>query len=436
MTRTDVPWSRESEQSVLGAVMIEPGIFSRCEIAATDFFSTNHRYIWEAITRLHARREPTDPVTVAEELERHDQLEDGGGLSYLATLTRETAAPANAPHYAKIVKDYSQLRAAQQIGTKLRAMTDASELEAHIRDLIELTKASKNHSCSIAEAMREAIDLLDTQVAATLTGLRDLDGSLGGLHNGDLVVVGARAAMGKTAFMLNLALSSTVPVGIVSGEQGRDQIGLRFAAIDGSVSLHRMRTQKMDDDEWIRVTAAINAAKDKRIWINDKPAPSIDDVVSQARAWKYEKKIGVLMVDYLQKLQGGSGDTMRERIGNIASRLKDLGRELNIPIVVLAQVKREVENRPMGSDGLGRMPYMSDLAECGIIEQEADVVLTLYRPEVYDPLEKYKGLAYVNICKNRHGPIGYQPMSWRGEYLQFGDLAKHEMGHQDRWSAA
>ena len=435
--KTNNAWSTDAEQNVIGAVMIDAGMFSQCAISPNDFFNGKHRLAWEAIVRLYAKREPLDPVSVAEELDRHDQLSNAGGLDYLASMSHNTASTSSAPHYANIVRQYSQLRAAQAIGKKLMMLDDASTLEDRIRELIELTKDAQNHACSIQEAMSQAIDLLDQpSAAATPTGLKDLDEALGGFHNGDLVVVGARPAMGKTAFMLNLALASTVPVGIISGEQGRDQIGMRFIAIDGKVSLHHMRTHRLDDEEWSRINGAISAARDKRIWINDKPAPSIDDVIRQARVWAYEKKIGLLCIDYLQKLGGGEGEDKRNRIGDITAKSKNLARELNIPVILLSQVKREIEQRAMGGEGLGRMPYMSDLSESGIIEQEADAVITLYRPEVYEQKPQYKGLAYVNICKQRHGPTGYLPIAWRGEYLQFGDLAQNEMAYRDKWNAA
>src|SRR5690606_33492053 len=232
------------------------------------------------------------------------------------------------------------------------------------------------------------------------------------------------------------ASAANCGVGIFSGEQGRSQIGMRMMAIDGPVSLHKMRTAKLKDEEWERVSRVMNEARNKPIWIYDRPAPTLDEIVAQARSWKFHNNIGIVMIDYLQKIRGGQGENFRLLTGDIAVTLKNLARELKIPVVALAQVNRSVESRPMGDDGMGRMPYMSDIAEASIIEQEADQIITLYRPEVYDDAPQFKGLAFANVCKNRHGPVGHIELSWRGEFLKFGDLAKQEMQIRDRWSVA
>jgi replicative DNA helicase len=294
--------------------------------------------------------------------------------------------------------------------------------------------------CHQFEAAQEAIDEMQRATEGNLvgvtSGVRDIDDMLGGFHDGDLVVIGARPAMGKTAFMLNLAASANCPVGMISGEQGRAQIGMRLMAINGSLSLHKMRTGALTNDEWSRVSSTMARMRERPVWVFDKPAPTIDEIVQQARAWKFDQNIGILMVDYLQKIRGGNGESFRLQVGDIAAQLKDVGRELKIPVIALAQVKREVENRTMGDDGLGRMPHMSDLAESGVIEMEADVIATLYRPEVYDDSPQFQGLAYFNVDKNRHGPVGHKVLSWRGEFLKFSDLAHQEMRTRDQWSAA
>lgn len=422
------------EEAVLGCAMNDGSIVPRCGIAGGDFVLPPHQMAWTAIQRLYDRQESTDALSVTELLDKEQAPPPKGGwLQYLANISRETAAPKLGPEYAAKLKSGSLVRQAQMIGRQLMALERDGEIDSHIRSLIELATGTKSHTCHIQEAMQEAIDLMDQNQAAVPTGLKDLDACLGGLHDEDLIIVGARPAAGKTAYMLNLALAANGPVGIISGEQGRGQIGMRLIAIDRLVSLHKMRTGALDREEWARVSDAVRAAKDKNIWVYDKPAPNIDDVIRQARQWKYERKISLFMVDYLQKLTGGQGENFRLQVGDTVSRLKDLARELKIPVVVLAQVKREIESRNVGPDGLGRMPYAGDIAESGIIEQEADVVMTLYRPEVYDDRPEFKGLAYVNICKNRHGPVGHKRIAWRGEFLQFGDLAYHE---GDRWAAA
>ncbi len=423
------------EEAVLGCAMLESSVIPNCELLPGDFVFPQHRSAWGGILRLFDQRQSTDALSLAE-LMYADQapIPKGGWLEYLSKICHNTASTKNAKGFAQALKKESLLRSAHAIGKRIESVDEIDQIDIVIRELIELVASKKANTCHIQEAMSEAIELMDSDAVGIPTGLMDLDSCLGGLHNEDLIIVGARPAAGKTAYMLNLALASTFPVGLISGEQGRGQIGMRTIAIDKLVNLHRMRTGQLDDMEWARINDAINAAKAKNIWIFDKPAPSIDDVVRQARQWKYEKNIGILMVDYLQKLTGGAGENFRLQVGDTVGRLKDLARELKIPIVVLAQVKREIESRPMQQDGLGRMPYAGDIAESGIIEQEADVVMTLYRPEVYDENPAYKGIAYVNICKNRHGPVGYKRVSWRGEYLKFGDLANYET--KDRWNAA
>jgi replicative DNA helicase len=313
-------------------------------------------------------------------------------------------------------------------------------IDSTIRELMALSASQRDFTCHQLEAAQEAIAEMmkasEGQLSGISSGIKDIDEMLGGFHDGDFVVIGARPAMGKTALMLNLSAAPEQSVGVISGEQGRAQVGMRQLAINGNLSLHKMRTGGLENHEWERVTRTMAVMKDRPVWIYDKPRPSIDDVVRQARAWKFNQDIKILMVDYLQMLTGGNGESFRLKVGDIAAQLKCVARELEIPVVVLAQVNREVEKRPMGGDGMGRMPYMADFAESGIIEQECDVGMTLYRPEVYEDLPNYRGLAYVNVCKNRHGPVGFKPISWRGEYLQFGDLATAEMRANDRWSAA
>lgn len=425
------------ERSLLGAVMADNAQIARVSLTRSDFTVTSHGQIFAIVSRMISAGKVADAVTVAEVLE----AETGRDWTrVVCDMVVECLAPSNAPAYAASIRNASIARRARQIGETLAQDGTADAVSSAIRELIELTSASSDHSCHVYDAMTDAINELSTITEGKLpgisTGMRDLDEALGGMHREDLIVIAARPAMGKTAFMLNLAASANCGVGIISGEQGRVQLGMRLFAIDGPVSLHRMRTGHLEDDEWPRVNRVMNEMKARRIWLFDKPAPTMYDIVTQARAWKFHNDIGVLMVDYLQKIRGGNGESFRLQIGDIAVQLKDLARELKIPVVVLAQVNRDVEKRNLGSDGLGRMPYMSDIAESAIIEQESDQIFTLYRPEVYDDSPQYHGVAYVNICKNRHGPVGHKALSWRGEYLKFGDLAKTELSVQDRWSAA
>lgn len=420
------------EENVIGAMLLDGSQVDAVELSPDDFVSSKNRRIYEAIRRLHAKNELVDAVTVAEVL-----AESAGNESWLAVtcaIARDTISPNQARAYGKLVKQKSRMRQAMRIAADLQnAVTgDTSEaIDLAIRGLMDLNHVGQSWNCTLSEALGPALDELDRCHAANgkpiglPTGIRDLDRDLGGMHRSDLIVVGARPATGKTAFMLNTLLGCRAPAGVISAEQGRLQVALRMIAICGEVRLHAMRMGKIDDDEWSRVSAAVNSLQAASVWMFDKPAPTLADIQRQARRWRYEHKIEVLMVDYIQKI-AGAGKDKRLEVGDVAIGLKNLGRELDIPVLALAQVNREVEKRPLGDDGMGRMPYMGDLAESGIIEQESDQVLTLYRPEVYSEEARFKGLAIANVCKNRHGPVGAIEMSWRGEYLKFGDLAREE----------
>lgn len=426
------------ERSVLGALLLDNAQLAQIELTATDFLSSAHRQIFEATKRLISGGSVCDALTVAELLEQETGRKDW--LTLTVAVTRECLAPSNAPVYAGSIRRESISRQASAIAARLGEDPSQETIDSSIRELMALSSTQKDYVCHQIDAAQAAIHEMvkasEGKLSGISSGIHDLDEMLGGFHDGDFVVVGARPAMGKTALMLNLSAAPEQPVGVISGEQGRAQVGMRQLAINGTLSLHKMRTGTLEDHEWERVSKTMSVMKDRPVWVYDKPRPSIDDVVRQARAWKFNQGIKILMVDYLQMLTGGNGENFRLKVGDIAAQLKCLARELEIPVVVLAQVKREVEQRPMGTDGMGRMPYMADFAESGIIEMECDVGITLYRPEVYEDQPKYRGMAYVNVCKNRHGPIGFKPIAWRGEFLQFGDLAKTEIDFRDSWSAA
>jgi replicative DNA helicase len=433
------------EQNVVGAILLDGSQLDMVDLSPNDFLHSNLRRIFEAARQLRALNAPIDALTVAEHLAKDSNNQIW--LAETALLARDTISPRHARRYAELVKQQSRLRQAMYIAADLQSAVTgdtAEAIDAAIRALMEINQTSRNWSCRLSEALGAAIDDIDACHQANgkpiglPTGIRDLDRDLGGMHRSDLIVVGARPAMGKTAFALNLALGCAAPTGIISAEQARMQIALRMIAIRGQVSLHGMRLGKIGDEEWARISTAISMLQTAPVWLLDQPAPTLGDIQRQARRWRYENRIEVLMVDYLQKI-AGTGRDKRLEVGDVACGLKNLARELDIPVVALSQVKREVETRTMGEDGMGRMPYMSDLSEAGIIEQESDQVLTLYRPEVYSDEIRHKGICKVNVCKNRHGPTGVIDVAWRGEYLQFGDLAHTEQPARwqpsDPWSA-
>ncbi|HYC01634.1 MAG TPA: DnaB-like helicase C-terminal domain-containing protein [Candidatus Limnocylindrales bacterium] len=428
----------EAENTLLGRLMLDNSLLQTAELAATDFLSAQHRQVYEAICTITADGEVAEPVTVADFLER------ATGRKWLQVTTGMVAdnfRGSGIDSYARAIKTAARTRQALQIAAELQEAANndvAGAVDYAIRQLMAINATSQDWHCHVKSAVGAAIDLIDQAHQADgkptgiSTGIRDLDDSLGGMHGGDLIVVAARPAMGKTAWALNTMLGSGVATGMVSGEQGRAQIGMRLMAINGSISLHNMRRGKLEDAEWARINAAANALSARPVWLFDRPGPSIQDIQRQARRWKYENNIRLLLVDYIQKITGGEGRDMRLQVGDVVTQLKNIARELDIVVVALAQVSRDVEKRPMGQDGMGRVPYMGDIAESGHIEREADQIYTLYRPFEYEAEERFRGIAFANVCKNRHGPTGIIKLAWRGEYLQFGDLAHTER----QWMAA
>lgn len=420
----------ECEEAVIGGLMLDNSALARVDLRPSDFLHAKHRMVYEAVIELTALGKPSDPLTVVTHLSTQGKHID---LRWAATIVFNTPSAANVASYAEVVRQEAQHRALREIGARMQSH-DGNEtpkfIDDTIRELMALMESKTDWTCHQYEAMQSAMDYMQKIASGEVGvsyGLRDVDDRIGGMQPEDLIVVGARPAMGKTAFMLNVAIGADVPTGIISGEQGRSQLGMRFISINGHVALHRMRKGILGDDEYARVTAVLNRLRDKPVWMFDKPGPSLDDIKRQARAWKFEKGIKLLMVDYLQKIKGGRGHTRDQEITDVASELKNLARELQIPVLALAQVNRGVEQYDLGANGLGRMPSMGDLRESGGIEAEADAVLTLYRPGVYLPDEpQHRGVAYINVCKSRHGPVGHVPVAWRGEFLQFGDLASTE----------
>lgn len=428
--------SLEAEQAVLGGLMLVStrwdDVASR--VSAEDFARADHRLIFTAMQELARQDIGFDAVTLAEELQKQGSLEDAGGLAYLATLARDTPTAANVHSYAEIVRQRSQVRRALRIAETLKSELngqDGAAVDNAIRALMELGQSAKDSEYSIKQVMSEAVTELDRlnqaqgKLVGVSSGLAELDRCLGGFQPGDLITIGARPSAGKTALLLNIAARCEVPCGIISAEQSRVQLGLRLIAINGRVSVHKMRTADLKDEDWQRVTVGSSLAVKQPLWINDKPAPLISEVMRQARKWKQQQGMQILLVDYIQRLKADNVQlNFRERVTEATQALKQLARELNIPVVALAMVNRQVENRE------DKRPGLSDFKESGAIEEESDQVLSLYRHEVYHPDDaQHQGIAEVNVLKNRHGPIGLIKCAWRKDYMRFEDLAP-----RDQWS--
>lgn len=413
--------SYDTEANVLGALIRDNSLVDQFPFSPDDFTNEKLRGWYKGIVALVNAGEPADPITISEATD--------GDLAELATLVAESSiAPKNFPAYHRLLKRDAIVQQAHCVAEELRGCRTLEEVEAAVSELIALSHSQDSHESEQSGAVKRAInhlELIEGGLRPGLpTGLRALDDKLGGLHPGDLVVIGARSQHGKTALMMHMANSQTEPVGIVSGEQPDEQIAMRSIAMIGDVSLQRMRTGNLDSDDWQRIGEATKRMHDRKVHIFDKGGPSISEITAVARQWKFNKGIKVLFVDFLQLITGGQGDQHRLQIGDVARKLKVLAKQLNISVVALAQVVREVDKRPQGDNYLGRMPFTADLGDSKDIEDAADQIITLYRPSVYWPNnEQLRDRAYLNICKNRHGQPGVVRVSWKGEYVQFKDAA-------------
>ena len=401
------------ERELIAAVISKPDTLWQCEVEPEHFESEVHAEIWRTILDLQHRGESFDAVTVSQAI--------GGdaGSRVIDIATEAVGAPAAAPGYARTIVDRWRDRKAADV-YHLAGEGQLSRDEA-IRSLMALDDQESRFECDIQQAFKWAVADMEEAAAAggglrgITTGLAKLDDHLGGWHDGDLVVVGARPAMGKTALMLHFAQRAGVPLGLVSAEQPAYQIAQRHAASIGKVSLSNLRNGQVGGKEMQAVASANRSLKD--YWLLDRSNPTITEVERVARRWHHKHGIKILFVDYIQRIKG-HGDKRHEQVGDVVRSLKTLARDLSIPVIALSQVSRAVEARPKN-----KRPNMSDLSDSSEIEKEADQVLTLYRDEVYDEDSADKGKAEIAICKNRHGYVGFVYVGWAGEFVSFGDLA-------------
>ncbi|HEX2586398.1 MAG TPA: replicative DNA helicase [Steroidobacteraceae bacterium] len=436
------PHSVEAEQSVLGGLMLDNSTWDAVadRITQEDFYRRDHQLIFGAIVDLASRSEPLDAVTVAEQLERVDQLEAGGGLDYLATLSRDTPSAANIRAYADIVRERAQLRRLIAVGGEIT--TNAFNTEG--RSISELIDDAERRVFEIAESGRKAgsgfvpmrdmvggvLDRLHLlhetkgELTGVSSGFRDLDHMTAGLQPGDLIIVAGRPSMGKTSFALNIGENAAmnhrkpVPVAVFSMEMSREQLGIRLVSSLGGIDQGKLRTGNLDDEDWSRVTSAINMMKGAPIYIDDTGALTPTEVRARARRLKREHGLGLIIVDYLQLMQvPGNKENRATEISEISRSLKALAKELAVPVIALSQLNRSVEQRT------DKKPVMSDLRESGAIEQDADLIMMIYREEVYDQNTTRKGIADIIITKQRNGPTGEVQLTFRGQNTKFLDFS-------------
>jgi replicative DNA helicase len=437
MTRLDSirvpPHSVDAEQAVLGGLMLSQSALDRIAsvITEADFYRKDHRLIFRAISELDAKGQPYDAVTLGDWFDANHLAETVGGSNYVIQLANNTPGAANIVAHAQIVRDKSLLRQIIDAGSEIAGDGFAPEgrsaqeiLDATILRLMAMQRIETQAEYTAKQAVKKAYDAM---TAAHLnggalntipTGLIDLDKLLGGFHPGDLIVIGARAAMGKTAMLTGLALHAArknKPVGLISGEQPAEQMAARMMALSGNVEATKFRTGMFEEWEWPHVTRAFSEVTKLPIWILDRSSPSIAEVQRVARRWKQQNGIEALYVDYLQRLEA-PGERRWESVGVAVRGLKNLARDLAIPVIVLAQVSRQVETRKVPE------PRMGDLSDSSEIEKESDQVLMLYRDEYYNPDSDKKGIAKIIIEKNRHGQTGFIEVAWIGSTMRFTNL--------------
>lgn len=429
------PQSIESEQAILGGIMIAPDALDVAAeiISEEDFFRRDHRAIWRAINQLAAKGQPFDAVTMGEWFQANGFAELVGGASYVIELSNATPSARRVRDYALIVKSKARLRAIIDIGSEVAGMAfeaNASEdiMDAAITRMMALQRVDVGAEFTLGQAMRKAqrnmLDIVGRggKISGVPTGLDDVDKSLGGLHNSDLIVIGARPSMGKTALLVNwsqAAARAGCPNGVISGEQPADQWGARSAALGADVSAEGFRTGDFDDESAARLFATIDRDEDLPVWILDRSAPHIHEVQRVARRWKHRFNIRALYVDYIQRMEA-PGSERKDVVSNVVRGLKTLARELCIPVVALSQVKREVEMRA------NKIPRMGDLADSSEIEKEADVIAMLFRECVYSRTEANARKASLVIEKNRHGRIGSIPLDFDEETMRFANGVRQE----------
>jgi replicative DNA helicase len=439
------PHSVEAEQSVLGGLLLESSALDKIAdlINDSDFYRKEHRLIYQQIVRLSELAKPIDVITVAEALEIAGKLNEVGGLSYLGGLAQNVPSAANVRRYGEIVRERSIMRKLVEVGSDISSSAynptgrDAAQLldeaEKKVFEIAEAGSRGKQGFMSMPPLLTQVVERIETlygrdnssDVTGTATGFSDLDRMTSGLQPGDLVIVAGRPSMGKTAFSINIAenvaLDSKLPVAIFSMEMGGSQLVMRMLGSVGKLNQHDLRTGKLQDDDWGRLTHALGKLNDAPIFIDESAALSALELRARSRRLhRQHGGLGLIVVDYIQLMSSNAGKASENRateISEISRSLKALAKELHVPVIALSQLNRSLEQRP------NKRPVMSDLRESGAIEQDADLILFIYRDEVYNSDSPDKGKAEIIIGKQRNGPIGKVELAFRGEYTRFDNLA-------------
>ena len=439
------PHSIEAEQSILGGLLIDNKAIDRIagQVSASDFYRNDHRIIFTHISKLIDNNDPADIVTVAESLEQNAELTKVGGVAYLGLVAENTPTASNISGYAKIVRERSIMRNLVEVGSDIVESAfspqgkDAQQLldesESKIFQIADAGTSEKLGFIDIKELLPKAAQRIDdlyqlddpNGVTGVPSGYSDLDQKTAGLQPGDLIIIAGRPSMGKTSLALNIAehvgMEAGLPVAIFSMEMGAAQLTMRLLGSVGKLDQHKMRIGQLEDEDWPKLTNALGVLNEAPIFIDEGSALNSYEVRARARRLhRQQGKLGLIVIDYIQLMSSANEQSTENRateVSEISRSLKALAKELNVPVVALSQLNRSVESRP------DKRPMMSDLRESGAIEQDADVIMFIYRDEVYNPETAEKGVAEILLSKQRNGPTGTVKLTFLGQYTRFENYA-------------
>ena len=437
------PHSVEAEQSLLGGLLIDNEAIDKIAdlMSEVDFYRHDHRLIYHHISKVIEANQPADIITVGESLEKSDELKNVGGIAYLGMLAENTPTSANIRGYAQIIRERSIMRSLAMVGSDIAESAyspqgrDAQQLldesEAKIFQIAESGKRDNIGFSDIQHLLPKVVESVEermqnaSDVTGMPTGFTDLDKMTSGLQPSDLIIIAGRPSMGKTSLALNMAehvaIEKKMPVAVFSMEMASMQLTTRLIGSVGRVDQHKMRTGQLDDDDWEKLTDSLGQLNEAPIHIDEGSALNTFEVRARARRLQRQVgQLGLIVIDYIQLMSAPTGKQTENRateISEISRSLKSLAKELNVPVVALSQLNRSVEQR------VDKRPVMSDLRESGAIEQDADVIMFIYRDEVYNPESPDKGLAEILLAKQRNGPVGVVKLTFLGQYTRFENFA-------------
>lgn len=435
------PQSIDAEMSMLGAMLMDKdAIGSAIELIEEDYFYRDvHRKIYQAMISLYEKNEPVDIVTLSEQLQHNDELASVGGAVYLTTLLNSVPTAANIGYYAKIVQDKALLRKLITVSTNIVTMGyESGDDVAHVLDQAErmifdvVQKKITREFVPLEAILHDSFEMIEKlykrkeHITGVPSGFIDLDKYTSGFQPSDLIIIAGRTSMGKTSFALNIAMyaaiKAKIPVGIFSLEMSKEQLVQRVLCAEARVDANKLRTGYLSESDWPKLTTAAGVLAEAPIYVDDTPSLSVLEIRAKARRLKARHNIGLVVVDYLQLARGTTtrGDNRQQEVSEISRSLKALAREVNVPVIALSQLSRAPDART------DKRPQLSDLRESGAIEQDADLVMFVYREEYYKPTEENQGLAEIIVGKQRNGPTGTVKLAFINRFTRFENLERVE----------